>query len=56
MFINLLGDLREASRYLVEVLEAVNASEVDDVIERVLDAVEKQPCESSCSITLKNND
>lgn len=35
----------EASRYLVEVLEAVSPSEVDDVIERVLDAVEKQPCE-----------
>ena len=34
----------EASRYLVEVLESVNPSELDDVIERVLDAVEKQPC------------
>lgn len=38
-----LANLREASRYLVEVLEAVRSSEVDDVIERVLDAVEKQP-------------
>lgn len=37
--------LREASRYLVEVLEAVSPPEVDDVIERVLDAVEKQPRE-----------
>uniref|UniRef100_A0A671V478 DNA polymerase epsilon subunit n=1 Tax=Sparus aurata TaxID=8175 RepID=A0A671V478_SPAAU len=37
----------EASRYLVEVLESVNPSELDDVIERVLDAVEKQPLSSS---------
>lgn len=34
----------EASRYLVEALESVDPSELDDVIERVLDAVEKQPC------------
>lgn len=34
----------EASRYLVEVLESVNPSELEDVVERVLDAVEKQPC------------
>lgn len=40
----------EASRYLVEVLESVNPSELDDVIERVLDAVEKQPCKY-CSTT-----
>lgn len=37
----------EASRYLVEVLESVSHSELDDIIERVLDAVEKQPCECS---------
>ncbi|TKS86734.1 DNA polymerase epsilon subunit 2 [Collichthys lucidus] len=37
----------EASKYLVEVLESVNSSELDDVIERVLDAVEKQPLSSS---------
>nr|XP_015825324.2 DNA polymerase epsilon subunit 2 [Nothobranchius furzeri] len=37
----------EASRYLVEVLESVDHSELDDVIERVLDAVEKQPLSSS---------
>uniref|UniRef100_A0A3B3ZDY2 DNA polymerase epsilon subunit B N-terminal domain-containing protein n=1 Tax=Periophthalmus magnuspinnatus TaxID=409849 RepID=A0A3B3ZDY2_9GOBI len=37
----------EASRYLVEVLESVDMSELDDVIERVLDAVEKQPLLSS---------
>lgn len=37
----------EASKYLVEVLEAVSPSELDDVIERVLDAVEKQPCKYS---------
>lgn len=34
----------DASRYLVEALESVNASELDDIIEKVLDAVEKQPC------------
>lgn len=33
----------EASRYLVEVLESVSPSELDDIIEKVLDAVEKQP-------------
>ncbi|KAF7656627.1 hypothetical protein LDENG_00038700 [Lucifuga dentata] len=37
----------EASRFLVEMLESVNPSELDDVIERVLDAVEKQPLSSS---------
>uniref|UniRef100_A0A673CAM6 DNA polymerase epsilon subunit n=1 Tax=Sphaeramia orbicularis TaxID=375764 RepID=A0A673CAM6_9TELE len=37
----------EASKYLVEVLESVSPSELDDIIERVLDAVEKQPLSSS---------
>ncbi|KAA8582074.1 hypothetical protein FQN60_008814 [Etheostoma spectabile] len=37
----------DASRYLVEALESVNASELDDIIEKVLDAVEKQPLSSS---------
>uniref|UniRef100_A0AAQ4RE53 DNA polymerase epsilon subunit 2 n=1 Tax=Gasterosteus aculeatus aculeatus TaxID=481459 RepID=A0AAQ4RE53_GASAC len=37
----------DASRYLVEVLESVSASELDDVMEKVLDAVEKQPLSSS---------
>ncbi|KAL7873525.1 hypothetical protein AOLI_G00125960 [Acnodon oligacanthus] len=37
----------EASRYLLEVLESVSDVELDDVIERVLDAVEKQPLTSS---------
>uniref|UniRef100_A0A3B3YGF5 DNA polymerase epsilon subunit n=1 Tax=Poecilia mexicana TaxID=48701 RepID=A0A3B3YGF5_9TELE len=37
----------EASRYLVEVLESVDSSELDDVVEKVLDAVEKQPCKFS---------
>ncbi|MED6232907.1 DNA polymerase epsilon subunit 2 [Ataeniobius toweri] len=37
----------EASRYLVEVLESVDPSELDDVVEKVLDAVEKQPLSSS---------
>lgn len=35
---------REASKYLVEVMESVSPSELEDVIEKVLDAVEKQPC------------
>lgn len=34
----------EASKYLVEVLESVSPSDLEDVIEKVLDAVEKQPC------------
>lgn len=40
----------EASKYLVEVLESVSASELDEIIEKVLDAVEKQPrkCSSFC--------
>uniref|UniRef100_A0A672HCR2 DNA polymerase epsilon subunit n=1 Tax=Salarias fasciatus TaxID=181472 RepID=A0A672HCR2_SALFA len=33
----------DASKYLVEVLESVSSSELEDVIEKVLDAVEKQP-------------
>ncbi|KAM4625859.1 DNA polymerase epsilon subunit 2 [Polymixia lowei] len=37
----------DASRYLVEVLESVSPTELDDVIERVMDAVEKQPLSSS---------
>uniref|UniRef100_A0A8B9LBR7 DNA polymerase epsilon subunit n=1 Tax=Astyanax mexicanus TaxID=7994 RepID=A0A8B9LBR7_ASTMX len=42
-----LEEIFEASRYLVEVLESVNELELDDVIERILDAVEKQPLSSS---------
>ncbi|KAK2843141.1 hypothetical protein Q7C36_011356 [Tachysurus vachellii] len=37
----------EASRYLVEVLEAVSEVDLEDVIERILDGVEKQPLSSS---------
>uniref|UniRef100_H3DIP1 DNA polymerase epsilon subunit n=1 Tax=Tetraodon nigroviridis TaxID=99883 RepID=H3DIP1_TETNG len=37
----------EASKYLVEVLESVGPSELEDVIEKVLDAVEKQPLSSN---------
>ncbi|XP_054651952.1 DNA polymerase epsilon subunit 2 [Dunckerocampus dactyliophorus] len=37
----------EATKYMVEVLQSVNASQLDDIIERVLDAVEKQPLSSS---------
>lgn len=39
----------EASKYLLEVLESVSPIELDDVIEKVLDAVEKQPCTLSVS-------
>lgn len=35
--------LREASKYLLEVLESVREADLNDVIERILDAVEKQP-------------
>lgn len=35
---------REASKYLLEVLESVSETDLNDVIERILDAVEKQPC------------
>lgn len=45
---------REASKYLVEVLESVNPSELDDIIEKVLDAVEKQPCKYSNAVCLSN--
>jgi DNA polymerase epsilon subunit 2 len=51
VFVVLLLSSREASRYLVEVLESVDELELDDVIERVMDAVEKQPCTSSSIIT-----
>ncbi|XP_056151477.1 DNA polymerase epsilon subunit 2 [Lampris incognitus] len=37
----------ESSRYLLEVLQSVSPIELDDVIERILDAVEKQPLSSS---------
>lgn len=37
----------DASRYLVEVLESVSPSELEDVIEKVMDAVERQPCKWS---------
>nr|XP_006632293.1 PREDICTED: DNA polymerase epsilon subunit 2 [Lepisosteus oculatus] len=37
----------EASKYLVEVLESVKEQELEDVIERILDAVEKQPLSSN---------
>ncbi|MGH0186643.1 UNVERIFIED_CONTAM: hypothetical protein FKN15_021970 [Acipenser sinensis] len=35
----------EASRFLVEVLVSVSDLELEDVIERITDVVEKQPCE-----------
>ncbi len=35
----------------MEVLESVSPSELDDVVERVLDAVEKQPCKYNMNTT-----
>ncbi|XP_053366159.1 DNA polymerase epsilon subunit 2 isoform X1 [Clarias gariepinus] len=37
----------EASKYLVEVLESVSEVELEDVIERILDGIEKQPLSSN---------
>ncbi|XP_064421022.1 DNA polymerase epsilon subunit 2 [Latimeria chalumnae] len=37
----------EASKYLLEVLGSVNDLELEDVIERIIDAVEKQPLSSN---------
>ncbi|MGH0178583.1 UNVERIFIED_CONTAM: hypothetical protein FKN15_078047 [Acipenser sinensis] len=39
--------LSEASRFLVEVLVSVSDLELEDVIERITDVVEKQPCYSA---------
>lgn len=33
----------ESSRYLLQVLESVSEADLDEVLERILDAVEKQP-------------
>lgn len=37
----------------MEVLESVDSSELDDVVEKVLDAVEKQPCKFNLMMTMK---
>nr|XP_055027510.1 DNA polymerase epsilon subunit 2 isoform X2 [Misgurnus anguillicaudatus] len=37
----------ESSRYLLQVLESVSEADLDEVLERILDAVEKQPLSSS---------
>ncbi|KAF5892253.1 DNA polymerase epsilon subunit 2, partial [Clarias magur] len=39
--------MSEASKYLVEVLESVSDVELEDVIERILDGIEKQPLSSN---------
>lgn len=36
--------IRDALKYLTEALQSINEVELDDVIENVIDAVEKQPC------------
>lgn len=33
----------ESSRFLLQVLESVSEADLDEVLERILDAVEKQP-------------
>lgn len=35
--------LSESSRFLLQVLESVSEADLDEVLERILDAVEKQP-------------
>ncbi len=37
---------RESSRFLLQVLESVTEADLEEVLERILDAVEKQPRES----------
>ncbi|KAI2654017.1 DNA polymerase epsilon subunit 2 [Labeo rohita] len=37
----------ESSRFLLQVLESVSEADLDEVLERILDAVEKQPLSSS---------
>lgn len=34
----------DASKHLVEEMESVSLSELEDAVEKVVDAVEKQPC------------
>ncbi|KTF92937.1 hypothetical protein cypCar_00048624 [Cyprinus carpio] len=34
----------ESSRFLLRVLESVSEADLEEVLERILDAVEKQPC------------
>lgn len=37
-------EIREAIKYLTEALQTLSEVELEDVIEKVIDAVEKQPC------------
>jgi DNA polymerase epsilon subunit 2 len=34
----------EAIKYLTEALQSVNELELEDTLEKIIDAVEKQPC------------
>lgn len=36
---------RDALKYLTEAFQSTSEGELDDIIENVIDAVEKQPCE-----------
>lgn len=38
-----LCGFRESSRFLLQVLESVSEADLEEVLERILDAVEKQP-------------
>lgn len=35
---------RDALKYLTEAFQSISEAELDDTIENVIDAVEKQPC------------
>lgn len=35
---------REAIKYLTEALESISEVELEDALEKIIDAVEKQPC------------
>jgi len=43
---------RESSRFLLQVLESVSDADLDEVLERILDAVEKQPRMSVFTTTI----
>lgn len=43
----------EAIKYLTEALESVSEVELEDTLEKIIDAVEKQPCKWQFLIALK---
>lgn len=46
-----LNYYRDASKYLVEVLQSVSPNDLEDVMEKILDAVEKQPRKSTLDVS-----